>query len=138
MSATIVWTLDVLNLFYTNKSKYAGKNSFIWMGPTPRVNILNPEQLKEIFSKIYDFQKPNANPLIKLIATGLLNYEGEKWATHRKIINPAFHLEKLKVTLFLSIISYHFIFNNGVWSETNDKNVNENILGHEYYLFSIL
>uniref|UniRef100_A0A7N2LJG8 Cytochrome P450 n=1 Tax=Quercus lobata TaxID=97700 RepID=A0A7N2LJG8_QUELO len=73
-----------------------GKNSFIWIGPTPRVNILNPGQLKEIFSKIYDFQKPNANPLTKLLATGLPNYDGEKWATHRKIINPAFHLEKLK------------------------------------------
>lgn len=79
------------------------------MGPTPRVNILDPEQLKEIFSKIYDFRKPNANPLVKLIATGLPNYDGEKWATHRKIINPAFHLEKLKVTLFLSLVSCSFL-----------------------------
>ena len=80
------------------------------MGPTPRVNILNPEQLKEIFSKIYDFQKPKANPLTKLLATGLANYEGEKWATHRKLINPAFHLEKLKViTLFLSLVSCSFL-----------------------------
>ncbi|KAF3975918.1 hypothetical protein CMV_000854 [Castanea mollissima] len=98
-SKPINFTLDiaprVFPFVHQVVSNY-GKNSFIWMGPTPRVNILNPEQLKEIFSKIYDFRKPNANPLIKLIATGLLNYEGEKWATHRKIINPAFHLEKLK------------------------------------------
>lgn len=73
-----------------------GKNSFMWIGPKPRVNIMNPEQLKDIFSKIYDFQKPNGNPIVKLLATGLADYEGEKWATHRKIINPAFHLEKLK------------------------------------------
>ncbi|KAM3747751.1 hypothetical protein ACB098_05G058100 [Castanea mollissima] len=73
-----------------------GKNSFIWMGTTPRVNIMDPEKLKEIFSKIYDFQKLNASPLVKLLATGLPSYEGEKWATHRKIISPAFHLEKLK------------------------------------------
>ena len=80
------------------------------MGPTPRENIFNPEQLKEIFSKIYDFQKPKANPLTKLLATGLPNYEGEKWATHRKLINPAFHLEKLKViTLFLSLVSCSFL-----------------------------
>ena len=61
---------------------------------------MDPEKLKEIFSKIYDFQKPNASPLVKLLATGLPSYEGEKWAIHRKIISPAFHLEKLKVTLF--------------------------------------
>ncbi|XP_030965814.1 cytochrome P450 CYP72A219-like [Quercus lobata] len=98
-SKPINFTLDiaprVFPFVHQVVSNY-GKNSFIWMGPTPRVNILNPEQLKEIFSKIHDFQKPNANPLAKLLATGLPNYEGEKWATHRKIINPAFHLEKLK------------------------------------------
>ncbi|KAB1216169.1 hypothetical protein CJ030_MR4G011986 [Morella rubra] len=77
--------------------KNYGKNSFVWMGPTPRVNILNPEQVKDVFSKIYDFRKPaGGNPLIKLLALGLANYEAEKWAKHRKIINPAFHLEKLK------------------------------------------
>ncbi|RID63677.1 hypothetical protein BRARA_E02662 [Brassica rapa] len=31
-----------------------------------------------------------------VIAKGLANYDGEKWAKHRKIINPAFHLEKIK------------------------------------------
>jgi cytochrome P450 len=69
----------------------------MWFGPTPRVNIMRPEQLKEVFSKIYDFPKIGGNPLAKLLATGLATYEGEKWAKHRKIINPAFHLEKLKV-----------------------------------------
>ncbi|XP_030552114.2 cytochrome P450 72A397-like [Rhodamnia argentea] len=76
-----------------------GKDSFMWMGPTPRVNITNPEQLKEIFSKIYDYTKPTSNPLVKLLFDGLANHEGEKWARHRKIINPAFHMEKLKLML---------------------------------------
>jgi len=67
------------------------------MGPTPRVNITNPEQIKEVFSKIYDYPKPASNPLVKLLADGLANHEGEKWVRHRKIINPAFHMEKLKV-----------------------------------------
>ncbi|XP_024632155.1 cytochrome P450 72A68-like isoform X1 [Medicago truncatula] len=76
-----------------------GKNSFIWFGPTPRVNITDPDQIKDVLNKIYDFQKPNANPLVRLLANGLVSLEGEQWSKHRKIINPAFHLEKLKIML---------------------------------------
>ena len=76
--------------------KTYGKNSFVWMGPIPRVNIMNLEDLKDVFTKLNDFQKPHSNPLVKLLATGLAHYEGEKWAKHRRIINPTFHFEKLK------------------------------------------
>nr|POE53989.1 cytochrome p450 [Quercus suber] len=79
--------------------KRYGKNSFTWLGPRPRVNIVSPEQIKDVFTKMGDFQKPKPNPLTKLLAMGLISYEGEKWAKHRKIINPAFHLEKLKLML---------------------------------------
>ncbi|CAK9325298.1 unnamed protein product [Citrullus colocynthis] len=73
-----------------------GKNSFMWLGPIPRVHIMDPEQLKIVFSLINDFQKPTINPFARLLADGILNHEGPKWVKHRKIINPAFHLEKLK------------------------------------------
>lgn len=76
-----------------------GKNSFLWEGPTPKVIITDPEQIKEIFNKIQDFEKPKLSPSFKLLGTGLANLEGEKWRMHRKIINPAFHVEKLKVML---------------------------------------
>ncbi|XP_039686605.1 cytochrome P450 72A68-like isoform X8 [Medicago truncatula] len=76
-----------------------GKNSFIWFGPTPRVNLTDPELIRDVFNKMYDFQKPIANPLGKLLANGLISHEGEQWSKHRKIINPAFHLEKLKIML---------------------------------------
>ncbi|XP_056173260.1 cytochrome P450 72A397-like isoform X3 [Syzygium oleosum] len=74
-----------------------GKDSFMWLGPTPRVNITNPGQLKEIFSRIYDYRQPNFSPLVKLLFCGLPFRNGEKWARHRKIISPAFHMEKLKL-----------------------------------------
>ncbi|KAK0602193.1 hypothetical protein LWI29_031242 [Acer saccharum] len=76
-----------------------GKNSFVWIGPTPRVTIMEADQIKDIFNRINDFQKVKTNPLTRLLATGLASYEGEKWAQHRKIINPAFHVEKLKLML---------------------------------------
>lgn len=74
-----------------------GKNSFLWEGPTPKVIITDPEQIKEIFNKIQDFEKPKLSPSFKLLGTGLANLEGDIWRMHRKIINPAFHVEKLKV-----------------------------------------
>lgn len=58
---------------------------------------MDPEQIKEVFNKFQDFGKPKLSPIFKLLGTGLANLEGEKWKMHRKIINPAFHLEKLKV-----------------------------------------
>ncbi|XVF79177.1 hypothetical protein PTKIN_Ptkin14bG0199000 [Pterospermum kingtungense] len=73
-----------------------GKNSFIWIGPRPRVTITNPEEIKEIFTKFNEFQKPHSNPLFQLLLRGLADLEGDKWAKHRKIINPAFHQDKLK------------------------------------------
>ncbi|KAK7838138.1 11-oxo-beta-amyrin 30-oxidase [Quercus suber] len=58
---------------------------------------MSPEQIKGVFTKIGDFQKPKPNPLVRLLAMGVVNYEGEKWAKYRNIINLAFHKEKLKL-----------------------------------------
>ncbi|XP_057726589.1 cytochrome P450 72A68-like isoform X2 [Arachis stenosperma] len=73
------------------------KNSFFWFGGTPRVIVTDPELIKDVFNKVYDFPKPDTNPLIKLLVNGLAGHDGEKWSKHRRIINPAFHLEKLKI-----------------------------------------
>ncbi|KAJ7948836.1 Cytochrome P450 [Quillaja saponaria] len=85
--------------FHYQIVKNYGKNSFMWFGPTPMVIIMNPEEIRDIFTKISDFQKPVRSPCAKFLITGLVQHEGEKWAKHRKIINPAFRLEKLKQML---------------------------------------
>jgi cytochrome P450 len=41
--------------------------------------------------------------VLKMLHNGVSSQEGEKWAKHRRIISPAFHLEKLKVTLIYGI-----------------------------------
>ncbi|WZY83822.1 hypothetical protein YC2023_030206 [Brassica napus] len=76
--------------------KNHGRTFFTWLGTTPTITIMDPEHIKEVFKKIYDFQKPHTFPLGDVIAKGLATYDGEKWAKHRRIINPAFHLEKIK------------------------------------------
>ncbi|KAK7244048.1 hypothetical protein RIF29_38866 [Crotalaria pallida] len=88
-----------------------GKNFFIWFGPIPRVTINDPELIKDVFNKIDIFPKPALNPLVELLVTGLTTYEGEKWSKHRRIINPAFNLEKIKVMLPIFFISCNDLIN---------------------------
>ncbi|KAF7848002.1 hypothetical protein BT93_L2379 [Corymbia citriodora subsp. variegata] len=76
--------------------KKYGKLCFTWFGPTPVLNIMDSDMFKEIYSRINEFEKPRPKAIRDLLISGLLNIEGEKWAKHRKIINPAFHYGKLK------------------------------------------
>ncbi|XP_065850735.1 cytochrome P450 CYP72A616-like [Euphorbia lathyris] len=74
-----------------------GKISMFWNGKAPRLIISDPVLMQEVLSnKLGHIQKPLLNPLILVLARGLTVLEGEKWAIHRRLINPAFHMEKLK------------------------------------------
>uniref|UniRef100_A0A452XBY0 Secologanin synthase n=2 Tax=Aegilops tauschii subsp. strangulata TaxID=200361 RepID=A0A452XBY0_AEGTS len=48
-------------------------------------------------------QKVKFPALSKLLAVGVATHEGEKWVKHRRILNPAFHVEKLKVPTYLQV-----------------------------------
>ncbi|XP_057792348.1 cytochrome P450 CYP72A219-like isoform X1 [Salvia miltiorrhiza] len=82
-------------IYHQTTQKY-GENSFSWFGPKLAVNITDPEIIREITSKNYVFQKPSGNPFRKMLAKGIATYETDKWAKHRKLVNPAFHVDKLK------------------------------------------
>ncbi|KAF3685204.1 11-oxo-beta-amyrin 30-oxidase [Capsicum annuum] len=73
-----------------------GKNCFMWVGPKPMVLVWDPEVIRDVFNKHALYQKPKSTPLTKLLAQGIGSYEEDKWAMHRKILNPAFHTEKIK------------------------------------------
>lgn len=77
---------------------------FAWFGPKPMVHVLDPGLAKDILTRYNDFQKlRKANPYTKILAQGLIDYEGDKWIKHRKIINPAFHAHNLKVLLYMQL-----------------------------------
>ncbi|KAH7860269.1 hypothetical protein Vadar_011427 [Vaccinium darrowii] len=76
-----------------------GKKSFTWNGPIPKLNIMDPDLIKDILLKNYVFKKARPNPLALLLVSGISFYEDEKWTKHRRIINPAFHMDKLKSML---------------------------------------
>lgn len=77
-----------------------GPNSYVWFGPWPRLNVSDPELIREILSKPVIYQKPLPE-MGKILTGGHVVLEGEKWAKHRRIVSRAFHLDKLKVTLIV-------------------------------------
>ncbi|KAE8785534.1 Secologanin synthase [Hordeum vulgare] len=83
---------------YHSVIKEHGKISVTWFGPTPRVIVNDPKLVREILAnKSGHFRKRKfSNGIVRRLANGLVSHDGEKWVAHRKIINPAFHLEKLK------------------------------------------
>ncbi|GJX88977.1 cytochrome P450 CYP72A219-like protein [Tanacetum coccineum] len=67
------------------------------MGPKLMVCISEPAIARKILNDHYQFHKSRGgNPLSKLVVKGIFDAEGDQWAKHRKIINPAFHVEKIK------------------------------------------
>ncbi|XP_043688542.1 cytochrome P450 CYP72A219-like isoform X5 [Telopea speciosissima] len=86
--------------FHLQTIQKFGKKSAFWFGTNPRLYIMDPELIRDILSnKFGDFAKIKGNSLSRFFVRGLLDYEGEKWVKHRRIINPAFHMEKLKSML---------------------------------------
>ncbi|XP_047271389.1 cytochrome P450 CYP72A219-like, partial [Capsicum annuum] len=76
--------------YFVAAIKKHGKNCFIWLGPKPMVLVWDPEVIRDVFNKHALYQKPKSTPLTKLLAQGIGSYEEDKWAMHRKILNPAF------------------------------------------------
>ncbi|XP_062022534.1 cytochrome P450 CYP72A616-like [Rosa rugosa] len=86
----------VFPFFYQMVQNY-GKVSLCWIGTRPRLVIADPEMIKSILAdKNGHIIKPPLNPLVNLLQLGVTTLEGEQWAKRRRLISPAFHLEKLK------------------------------------------
>ncbi|KAI7753181.1 LOW QUALITY PROTEIN: hypothetical protein M8C21_003283, partial [Ambrosia artemisiifolia] len=86
----------VMPFFYKSWVSSHGNNFFTWIGTTPVVHVTEPTLVREALVNYRKYIKVTGNPLRKSLATGLFFAEGDEWAKHRKIINPAFHVEKLK------------------------------------------
>ncbi|TVT98165.1 hypothetical protein EJB05_56544, partial [Eragrostis curvula] len=88
----------VMPLFHHAMEEH-GKTSVTWMGPVPRVTIAEPELVRQVLSnKFGHFEKVGFGQLQRLLHNGVSTHEGEKWARHRRIVTPAFHLDKLKLS----------------------------------------
>ncbi|CAO1948282.1 unnamed protein product [Urochloa humidicola] len=80
-----------------NTVKEHGNICITWFGPIPRVIITEADLVRDILSnKVGHFEKNTNKRVGKLLCLGVISYEGDKWVKHRRILNPAFHVEKLK------------------------------------------
>lgn len=107
--------------FYHHWKKIYGGMFLVWFGPTVRLTVSDPDLIREIFtSKSEFYEKNEAPPLVKqLEGDGLLSLKGEKWAHHRKIISPTFHMENLK--LLIPVMATSVVEMLEKWSEMSDK-----------------
>jgi cytochrome P450 len=77
-----------------------------WFGYKPIIVITNPVHMKEILSnKFSQFRKMKLPPPASdLGGDSVASLEGEEWVQHRRIVSPAFFVEKLKVVTNASVI----------------------------------
>ncbi|XP_047942045.1 cytochrome P450 CYP72A219-like [Salvia hispanica] len=85
----------IIPIFHFALNKY-GEKCFVWFGPNPAIVVMNPELVREVLSKSIVFQKLPGRPFVRLMSKGLVTLETDRWAKHRRLINPAFHVNKLE------------------------------------------
>ncbi|XP_073146823.1 cytochrome P450 734A1-like [Henckelia pumila] len=87
--------------FYHHWKKLYGSMFIVWFGTTPRLTISDPALVRQVLVDKAELFEKNESPTLlrELEGDGLLSLKGEKWAHHRKIIQPMFHVENLKMMI---------------------------------------
>ncbi|XP_006293976.2 cytochrome P450 709B2 [Capsella rubella] len=76
-----------------------GETVLYWQGTEPRLCISDHELAKQILSNKFGFfAKSKTKPeVLKLAGNGLIFVNGLDWIRHRRILNPAFSMDKIKI-----------------------------------------
>ncbi|KAL3508816.1 hypothetical protein ACH5RR_028217 [Cinchona calisaya] len=107
--------------FHNHIVQKYGKKSFFWNGRSATMNIMDPDVIRDVLFNYKTFRKTvgRVSPLTQLFISGLVFDEGEHWAKHRKILSPAFYMEKLKYMLPAMWLSCSEVV--GKWEKLTEK-----------------
>ncbi|TVU21007.1 hypothetical protein EJB05_30616 [Eragrostis curvula] len=75
-----------------------GKTFLYWFGTVPTICVADIDMVKQVLAErtgLFPKNYMNAN-LEALLGKGLVLTNGDDWKRHRKVVHPAFNLEKLK------------------------------------------
>nr|CAB3500304.1 unnamed protein product [Digitaria exilis] len=86
-------------LFRVYVLHWSGKVYLWWFGPTPALCVGSYDMVKRILSdKVELYPKPSPPPgLLALMGMGLVFTQGDDWVRHRRVVSPAFAMDKLKM-----------------------------------------
>lgn len=85
--------------FYRKWTSEYGEPFLFWFGPEPRICVSHPELIKQVLANKFGFY-PKIDPppnVTSLLGKGLVLVEGTEWVRHRRVVSPAFHMDKLKI-----------------------------------------
>ncbi|CAL5071585.1 unnamed protein product [Urochloa decumbens] len=76
-----------------------GRTFLYWNGATPNVCVADVNVVKQVlFDRTGLYPKNLMNPHItRLLGKGLVLTDGDDWKRHRKVVHPAFNMDKLKM-----------------------------------------
>lgn len=101
--------VDRVAPFFSQWTAQFGRPFVYWFGSRPRFVITDPNLVKTVLldtTGLFEKRQGGNNPLARqLIGEGLPGLDGSKWAHHRRIIAPAFNMERVKVSVQVNILS---------------------------------
>ncbi|KAJ1292072.1 hypothetical protein BS78_02G364100 [Paspalum vaginatum] len=76
-----------------------GRVFLYWFGPTPNICVADYAMAKQLLQErtgLFAKNRTNAN-LLRLLGEGLVLADGDDWHRHKKVVHPAFNIDKLKI-----------------------------------------
>ncbi|XP_066392793.1 cytochrome P450 709B2-like [Miscanthus floridulus] len=89
----------VVFLTYEAPCVAAGKTFVYWTGARPNVCVTDVNVVRKVlFDRTGLYPKNLMNPHIsRLLGRGLVLTDGDDWKRHRKVVHPAFNMDKIKM-----------------------------------------